>query len=661
MHEIPLILDLVIIFGIAFAIMLAALRFKLPGLIGLLVTGAICGPKGLGLITASAEVEALSEIGVALLLFGVGLELSLKRFLRTFRQVLVGGGFQVTLTLVVGILFSAFIGRPWGEAFFFGCLLSLSSTAIVLRLLQERSEIGTRHGKLVLSILIFQDLIVIPMMLIVPLLGGEPLHLGPSLFWIVLRVAVILGGTLVGGLWLVPRLLSLVARVRNDQLFLLTVLFIFTGTAWLTSHLGLSLALGAFLAGLIISESEYHHHVLGHFFPFQEVFVSFFFISTGMLLDIRFVLDYWWLIGCSMIGLCLMKATIISLVAMFMGYPMRTAVLAGLTLCQVGEFSFILIRAGMLQGIADEWYYNLFLSSTLFTMAFTPLIISSSRKIADWVHEFSWWPQLRDGLGNPKEKPAKGLEHHVIIAGFGAAGRNLAYSLKKIGISYTIIELNPNTVKKYRTIGEPIQFGNASHAHVLRNAKIERAACLAILVNNRSAANRIVTAVNNLSSAVHILACSRADHEVKELYQLGAHDIIPEEFEASVELLTRVLHKYLIPKETIDTLTKDLRIDRCKVLHIPESRNLMLSSFDLKAQLNPMEIKAFRVCVGSDLEGKTLQESALKESCHVIVLLIRRGKEFICKLKPETSFQVDDVVILFGAADKFSSVSVLFT
>lgn len=658
MEEIPLIRDVVIIFGLAFAVMLVCLKARLPGLIGLLITGVISGPHGLGLVNAREEVETLAELGIALLLFGVGLELSLKRFVQTFKLVSIGGGLQVLLTGIAGLATASVVGRPGNEAIYFGCLLSLSSTAIVLRLLQERHELSSPHGQLSLSILIFQDLIVVPMMLIVPVLAGEHIEASSSLAMAVLFSTLILGAVLGGAYWVVPRMLETVARTRSDQLFLLTVLFLGSGVAWVTSQLGLSLALGAFLAGLIISESEYHHHVLGHVFPFREVFTSFFFVSTGMLLDIGFVIDYWWLIALCMAGVCLLKAVIVGGVVIAMGYPLRSAVLTGLAICQLGEFSFLLIREGMQHGIADPWLFKLFLATTLFTMSLSPFIIRNASRISDWLHSFSWPGRIVLGIRKNSSTAEAELSRHVIIAGFGTAGRNLAYCLKIVGIPYIVIELNPNRVSEFRAKGEPIVFGDASHANVLEHAHIHSATGIAVLINDSAATNRVVAQAQRLNAAIYTVARTRTVEEMDPLIHMGADEVVPEEFEASVEVFTRVLRKYLVPREEIESLSAELRADRYQILRLPDSERPKLS--DLKLHLSSMEVETFRLHPGARLSGKTLLDSQLRAEYQVTVLLVQRDGEYIWHLTPDLEFKAGDIVVLFGSPDQLAAVAELF-
>lgn len=426
--EIPLLTDIVIIFGLSVAVLLLFHFLRLPAVVGLLLTGILAGPYGFGLIGAIHEVEVLAEIGVILLLFTIGIEFSFKKLIEIKKQVIFGGSLQVGLTILAIFFVARQIGLSSSEAIFYGFLISLSSTAIVLRLIQERAEVDTPHGRAGLGTLLFQDVIIVPMILISPLLAGNRPGGGgidSDIFLLAAKGIAIISLVLIAARWLIPWLLHQVARTRSKELFMLCVVAICLTIAWLTSYAGLSLALGAFIAGLIISESEYSHQALGNILPFRNVFTSFFFVSIGMLLDTGFLVNNLLLILLASAGVLVLKAFIASGAAILLGLSLRSGILAGLSICQVGEFSFILSRTGVEHGLLAD-HYQLFLAVAVLTMAATPFIISLAPRFADLILKIPLPAKLKTGLWpGPAIKTPKKLKQHLIIIGFGLNGATL--------------------------------------------------------------------------------------------------------------------------------------------------------------------------------------------------------------------------------------------
>ncbi|MBD3275384.1 MAG: potassium transporter KefB, partial [Candidatus Marinimicrobia bacterium] len=343
---IPLLNDLLIIFILSIGIMLICHRLGIPLIVGLLITGIVTGPSGLGLVTNMHEVEILAKIGIILLLFEIGIEFSLRSLLRIKRIVLIGGGMQVTVTIFATMLFARLFGIPYNQAVFFGFLVSLSSTALVLKLMQERAMVESPPGQLTLGILIFQDIIIVPLLLFVPILAGGEGNIAIELLWMLGKSVIILGITYLGARYLVPMLLNQIARTRSREVFLITIVSICFAVAWMTSYAGLSLSLGAFLAGLIISESEYSQQALGFVVPFKDLFTSIFFISIGMLLNVSAAIQQFWLVLAFALTIILSKTIITTIAGFLAGSSIRTAIIGGLMIAQVGEFSFILADAG---------------------------------------------------------------------------------------------------------------------------------------------------------------------------------------------------------------------------------------------------------------------------------------------------------------------------
>ena len=658
--EIPLLTDIIIIFGLAVAVLLLFHFLRLPAVVGLLLTGILAGPYGFGLIKAIHEVEVLAEIGVILLLFTIGIEFSLKKLLEIKKQVVIGGALQVGLTVLCVFVIARRIGLSDPDAIFYGFLISLSSTAIVLRMIQERAEVDTPQGRASLGILLFQDVIIVPMILITPMLAGiRPEEIDSNIFILAAKGITIICLVPVAAKWLMPWLLHQVARTRSKELFLLSVVAICLTIAWLTSNAGLSLALGAFIAGLIISESEYSHQALGNILPFRNVFTSFFFVSIGMLLDTGFLINNPLIILSVSAGVIILKALIASSAAILLGLPLRSGILAGLSICQVGEFSFILSRTGLEHGLLSD-HYQLFLAVAVLTMAATPFIISLAPRFADLILHIPVPTKLKIGLWpGPETKSLTKMKQHLVIIGFGLNGRNVARAAKMTGIPYMIIEMSPDTIKKERKKGEPIFYGDAIHEEVLRHADIENATVVVVAINDPTATRGIIENVRKLTSKAHVIVRTRYLTEMKALYDLGANEVIPEEFETSVEIFSRVLSKYLIPRDEIDKLVIQLRSDGYEMFRNLSRKSSVFSSSEL--HLPDVEVSSMRVEDGSPIMGKSLVELELRKKYDVTVLAVRRDSKTLPSLDVEMPFVAGDVLYVMGIPKKLAESVQLFS
>jgi CPA2 family monovalent cation:H+ antiporter-2 len=658
--EILLLTDIVIIFGLAVAVLLLFHFLRLPAVVGLLLTGILAGPYGFGLIGAIHEVEMLAEIGVILLLFTIGIEFSFKKLIEIKKQVVVGGALQVGLTILAVFFIARQIGLSSSEAIFYGFLISLSSTAIVLRLIQERAEVDTPHGRTGLGILLFQDVIIVPMILITPMLAGNRAgEIDNDIFIFAAKGIGIVILVLIAAKWLMPWLLHQIARTRSKELFLLSVVAICLAIAWLTSSAGLSLALGAFIAGLIISESEYSYQALGNILPFRNVFTSFFFVSIGMLLDTGFLINNIVIILIASIGVLTLKAFIASNVAILLGFPLRSGILAGLSICQIGEFSFILSRTGLEHGLLAD-HYQLFLAVAVLTMAATPFIVSMAPRFADLILQIPVPVKLKTGLWpGPEMKSHKKLKQHLVIIGFGLNGRNVARAAKMTGIPYMIIEMSPDTIKKEREKGEPIFYGDAIHEEVLRHAGIEDATVVVVAINDPTATRGIIENVRKLTPKAHVIVRTRYLTEMQALYDLGANEVIPEEFETSVEIFSRVLSKYLIPRDEIDKLVIQLRSDGYEMFRNLSRESSSFSSLDL--HLPDIEVSSMRIEKGSSMVGKSLVELKLRKKYGVTVLAVCRDSQTFHNPEVDTPFFADDILYVMGVPEKLTESAKLFS
>jgi CPA2 family monovalent cation:H+ antiporter-2 len=652
--EFGLLRDIIIIFSLSIFVIFVFLKIKVPAIIGFLFTGLITGPHGLQLIKDTHDVEVLAEIGIILLLFTIGIEFSLKSLLKASRSVLIGGAMQVGLVILATYYIARLTGAQKNESIFLGFLVALSSTALVMKIIQSRGELGTLHGNTSLAILIFQDIIIIPMILVTQLLAGSYDNGGDTWVIILLKGVGLLGFIILGAKILVPKLLYLIARTKSRELFLLTIIVIGFATAWLTSEAGLSLALGAFIAGLIISESEYSDQAFGNIIPFRDLFTSFFFVSVGMLLDIRFVIEYPILVFATALGLILLKTLISGFVAFILGFPFRTTVIVGLTLSQIGEFSFILSEYGIRFELLSPFNYQLFLSSAVLTLSATPFIINAAPHIAEFILKRRIPSKLRYGLRNLTESVDSKLEKHLIIIGFGINGQNVARAAKFANIAHVIIELNPDTVKAQNAKGKIIHYGDATQEGILLHAGIEHASILVVTIPHPADTRLIVQKAKSLNPDVHIIIRTRYIQDVMELYALGADEVVPEEFETSIEIFTRVLLKYKVPVDEIEDLVSIVRTDGYQLFRTHSLQDQTFRKLGVK--IPETELHSIQIKRELGLIGKSLADCKFMDY-HITFLALVRDQQIFSKIEPSILFKENDILFFLGSIRDFKEMS----
>lgn len=649
--------DIEILFGLALVTVVLFRRLMFPSIIGFLVTGVLAGPHALGFIKNTHQVEQMAEIGVVLLLFTIGIEMSLKELMRIKHLVLWGGGLQVLVTILAVAAIGAVFGFPLSQATFFGFLVALSSTAILMKLLIDSGQADTPHGKMALGILIFQDLCIVPLMLLTPLLAGGGDGIQGILIISAKATAVVLAAHY-GARVLVPWIFKQVVKTRSRELFILTIIFIGLGTAWLTAIAGLSLALGAFIAGLAISESEYSHQALSDIIPFREAFMSLFFISVGMLLDPAILVSNPVLIVSLVLTILLVKALVTTGAAMALGVPLRIAIIAALSLAQIGEFSFVLSQAGVKAGLLTPELYQIFLAASIGTMGLTPLCLKYASPLADRIVAALPHTLTRGrGVLSQHEKPMH-LNDHVIIVGYGVNGKNLARVLKKLQIQYIVIETNPFTVKKEGKKGQQIMFGDASKLEILEHAQIDKARGMVVAISDAAASRRVASVARHINPSLHIIVRTRYLLEVEPLYKLGVNEVIPEEFETSVEILSRVLRNYMVPQSDIDHCIAEVRSDGYDMLRSMSRRHS--HAVGISGYLSGAEIATYRVKKGSQLEGKGLREGTIRKMSGATVLVIKRGEEVVPNPDPVWELQDNDILLLLGTPEQLGVAGRLF-
>ncbi|MEE1964299.1 monovalent cation:proton antiporter-2 (CPA2) family protein [Allomuricauda taeanensis] len=645
MH-LPMLQDFLILLGLSMVVVFVLQRLKLPSILGFLVTGILIGPYGFGLLNESEQIEAISEIGVILLLFVIGMELSIKQLMSIKNTVFIGGALQVGLTILVSGLIYYLLGYAWNEALFVGFLFSLSSTAIVLKVLQDRNEMSAPHGRNALAILIFQDIIVVPMMLFTPIIAGQSGNVTNSILMLLLKTVIVLVITVVSARYLVPKLLYLVAKTKSKELFLITTITICFAVAFLTSEAGLSLALGAFLAGLIISESEYSHQATSIILPFRELFTSFFFISVGMLLDLPFFGRNVGVILLIVFGVFLIKSLIAALSIAVLKYPPRTFLLTGLALFQVGEFAFILSKVGIQYGLLNAETNQYFLAVSIISMFLTPFVIIFSENIAFGVMKLGPIKAMDKMLMASEEtEKSDEMKNHLVIIGYGINGSNLARAAEFSNIPYVVVELNADVVKKERQNNVPIHFGDATQDHILEFAHISKARVVVIAISDSIATKAIIKNIRSISRSIHIIVRTRYVKEITELIAMGADDVIPEEFETSIEIFSRTLHNFLVPEDDIEHLVNSARLDNYE---------LFQNKKGTPRTFRPTEFPDFNIsCVrvntdDRDIVGKELKDLNLRNAYGINILGISRKNELHSSVKPSDKIYQDDLLFVSG-------------
>lgn len=662
--------DLLVVFAVTAVVVFLFGRAQIPSVIGLLVSGVVVGPYGLSLVDDLESVELLAEIGVVVLLFTVGLEISISRLLAMLPLMASIGFPQIAgTTLLIAAACRWHVGTL-PQAIFAGLLIAMSSTAIVLKILSDRSQSGTQAGRISISVLLLQDLFVIIAMLAVPLLAASAgvsaapnnqiashqsaQALVENPFLAVLVGFFIVVGVLLAGRQFIPKVLHEVVRLRNRELFLITLVLICLGTAAITAAAGLSLAIGAFIAGLALSESEYGHQAFAEVLPFRDTLASLFFVSVGMLLDISFVFSHVGLVCIVIFVIVLLKVFATAIPAMFAGFPVRTSLIAGGTIAQVGEFSFVLGSRGADVGLLTGDDYQTFLAAAVITMAAAPLLTIVVPQLCDWLGQSSWLGGMFHDL--PPEDDID-LSDHVIIAGFGINGRSLATALAEFGVPHVILELNPETVRSERSLGIDIRYGDCTRRAILEHAGIFRARAFVVAISDPASARRSVRVARDLVPELEIFVRTEYLAEVDELRLLGADVVVPAEFETALSLFERVLGIYDVPEEKIDDLVDQLRLENYGFLRSGVRRRPIQSieSPDIHDQLGRC-----RISQRSIVAGQTIGELDVRAKTGVTIIAIQRSNQQIRNPGPTFQLQIGDEVSFVGSRSERTTANKLF-
>jgi len=639
MSESSFLRDLVITLSAALLVLLPSRRLRIPSAVGFLLTGSIIGPGALGLIDDPRHVEMLAEVGVSVLLFVIGLEFSFARLREIGRAFLLAGPLQVvgTIAVVAGLLLVPPVGATPKTAVFAGMLAALSSTAMLLPLLTQRGEIHAPQGRLILGILLFQDFALVPMLILIPALAGE-------------RGLAAASGAVVGmasaaavflvARYLMPRLVNVVIRSGVRELYVMMAVAVCLGASLVTKTLGLSPALGAFLAGILVSESEYAHQIVAEILPFRDLFTSLFFVSIGMLLIPARLAGQWQEVGAWLVLILVAKSLVGGLVVRALGFPARIAAVTGISLAQVGEFSFVLASVGRAHGLMTPEQEQSFLAIAVLSLALTPVLVN----LGAWVGTRGA-TRPAGGVAAPVER-APSDTGHVIVVGYGINGRNLARVLRETGIPYVILEVNPVLVRRALREGQPVRLGDASRREAVAACGVREAAVVVLAISDPSATRVAVALTHEINPKAHIIARTRLVSEVAELTRLGADEVIPEEFETSIAIFARVLRRFHVPGNVVRLQERALREEGYGFLREGDGAGTLVDS--VSRMIEGTTTDTFYLGPDSPAVGRTLGQLNLRRSTGALVIAAVRGGKHHPSPEPEFTFQPGDILVLVG-------------
>jgi CPA2 family monovalent cation:H+ antiporter-2 len=651
---------LLLVLTLAVVVVAVFHRLRIPSIAGFILVGVVAGPHGLSLVPGGREVEELAQLGVVLLLFSIGLEFSLSRLRHTWRLLLEAGAPYVLLTVGAGCLAARALQLEWRAAIFAGFWLSLSSTAIVLKALSDRQEVDAPHGRLTLSVLLFQDLCVVPMMLLLPILGGVRPVMASGIARTLAEAALILLGVLFISRYIVPQFLAWVARTRNRELFLLLVLLLCIGTAAAAGALGLSAALGAFLGGLLLSKSDYGMQALADILPFRDIFNSIFFMSIGMMLQLDVVSTDTGMVALITIGILAGKLLIGFSLARLLGFTPRSAALTGVALAQVGEFSFVLAQAGSSLNLMPPHVFQPFLAASVASMAVTPILIAYAPQMARRVERVAGNAPSSWSLRRRRDEAATGiatLRDHVVIVGYGLNGRNVAQLLRAEKIPCVVLDLNAGAVAQARNHGEVVMFGDITSDYIVRHVGLDRARGVVISISDPVAERRAVRLIREHAPKVHILVRTRYVSEVDGLRKLGADEVVPEEFETSIEIGARTLALYGTPLQQIRAHLEQVRVDSYRALRAPARTPKEVET--LATVLGSVATASVALAPESPIVGRSLRELDLRGRTGATVLAILRGGATLPNPNPSLVLDPSDALVFMGSEEEVDAARAL--
>ncbi|MTJ50459.1 cation:proton antiporter [Dolichospermum sp. UHCC 0259] len=657
-EDFRLIIDLVLVFAVAACGGLLAALLKQPVLLGYLIGGMVVGPSGLRLIKELIQVETLAQFGVAFLLFALGVEFSLTE-LRKVKAIALGGGtLQIILTILITVLVCGVTGA-WGtlpaKGVFLGSILSLSSTAVVLKCLMERNETETPHGQVMLGMLVVQDLALGLMLAVLPALHEPGEVIGIAVLMALLKIGLFAAGAVVAGIWLIPPLLRLLAGTESKELFLLGVVTICLGIALFTEYLGLSIEMGAFVAGLMISEVEYADETLTIVEPLRDIFASLFFAAIGMLIDPVFLWQNLELILGLVALVFVGKFLIITPLVSLFRYPLKTSLIVGLGLAQIGEFSFVLASEGQALGLVSRRIYLLILGTTAVTLMLTPFVLRLVPFLFDFAESMPWLkPYLVDDQAHDfsEDLPQK---NHVVVCGYGRLGKNLVKLLQQYQLSVVVIDQSESRIQQLREAGIPYVYGNAVSLHVLETAGVSHAQGMAIALPDPASIRLCLKRSLEVCPELDTVVRATQDKNIEVLYQLGAKEVVQPEFEASLEMATHLLIGVGLLPEVVQQKMQQIRQDHYLDLR-PESSAAEVSQY-LQKVTRDLNRRWYDLPADSPLIGMTLEEVNMRYLTGVSLMAICRADgEEIDYPHSQTTLLLGDRLLVVGSAEELTAL-----
>ncbi len=659
--ELALLVDMVTVLGAASVGGFLASRLKQPVLLGYLLGGVLVGPAGFRLLSADGDLKVLAEIGVALLLFALGVEFSIKELMRVRRIALGGGSLQILLTVLLGGGLAYLTGwvDTLPKAIFLGAALSLSSTAIVLKSLTERNEVQTAHGQAMLGILIVQDLGLGLMLAVLPALTQPPEALGGALLAALLKAALFIGAAVIAGIWVIPPLMRQVARTGSQELFILSVFALCLGVALLTSTIGLGIEMGAFVAGLMISEIEYADQALDKVLPMRDVFATLFFASIGTLIDPAFL----WANAPVLLGLVavamLGKALLITPLVMAFGYSLQTALTVALGLSQIGEFSFVLAGVAQDLGLFSERLYGLTVGTAATTLVLTPFAIKAAPTLYRFLEGLPVLGTILRRSEEPEVAVDEAITGHIVVAGYGRVGQTLVRLLRSQSYPVLVIDNNEATLQTLRDAGLPYLFGDASSELVLEKAHLTRARALAIALPDPMATRLTLKRALSLAPELSVTVRAHNTAEIDTLYQLGAGEVVQPEFEASLEMGSHLLERFGGRTQAVQQAVEECRVGRYRTL-LPERPDFLVAN-DLEVAAEELEGNWFNLDPSSPLVGLTLAQADIRRLTGASVMAIRRGRDTFRYPGAQTVMAAGDRLLVVGNAEEDAAFTELLS
>ncbi|MBE9209028.1 cation:proton antiporter [Nostoc sp. LEGE 06077] len=658
-EDFRLIVDLVLVLGVAACGGLLASLLKQPVLLGYLIGGMVVGPAGLGLIKEIIQVETLAQFGVAFLLFALGVEFSFSELKKVKAIALGGGGLQIALTILVTVVVCGVTGA-WGslpaKGVFLGSILSLSSTAVVLKCLMERNETETPHGQVMLGILVVQDLALGLMLAVLPALHAPAEVIGVAVLTALVRIGLFAAGAVVAGIWLIPPLLRMLARTESRELFLLGVVALCLGIALLTEYLGLSIEMGAFVAGLMISEVEYADQTLTYVEPLRDIFASLFFAAIGMLIDPVFLWQNLELILGLVALVFVGKFLIITPLVRLFRYPWKTALIAGLGLAQIGEFSFVLASEGQVLGLVSRRIYLLILGTTAVTLILTPFVLRLLPFLFNFAESMPWLKPYLAGEAEARDVSDElPIKDHIVVCGYGRVGKNLVKLLQQHDLPIVVIDQSESRIQQLRDAGVPYVYGNCVSFHVLETAGVNHAKGMAIALPDPMSTRLSLKRALELHPELNLVVRATQDKNIEVLYQLGAREVVQPEFEASLEMATYLLNDLGFSPFIVQREMQQIRNDH--YLDLRPERSADEVSRDLHQATRDLNRRWFPVPSTSPLIGMSLEEADMRYLTGVSLMAIRRanGTE-IDYPNNQTKLEEGDRLLVVGASEELAAL-----